>query len=327
MIILLEDIMYRPWLNKIEQNKRILEIGPLCNPNIKKNGTDVFYADIRSTEDVKEFYKNDKSVAIENIVDIDFVIEGGYSESLKNIRKFDYVIATHVIEHIPQLILFFMDISNILNYQGKLCLTIPDKRYCFDHFRQPTSFAECYDIYTKEVNNLPFRVLDFFISAVKNDPVYWWNETSNFDDLPQDKDNRFDSAKRMYLRALEGEYLDVHFSVFTPESFLLLLYNMLIFNLLPFRCIEFYKTEINTLEFNCVLEYDPDILNESSKERENIIKLLNDNCDLYNSNMVIESLKADLNAVLSSKSWKITAPLRKVKKTVLRIWKKSRCFA
>jgi hypothetical protein len=95
--------MYKPWLNKIDPKKRILEIGPLNKPNIKKStDTNIFYSDIRTTEGVKNYYKNDKSIPIDEIVEIDFVIgKSGYSESLKDIEKFDYVIATHVIEHIP----------------------------------------------------------------------------------------------------------------------------------------------------------------------------------------------------------------------------------
>jgi len=70
--------MFRPWLNNIDLNKRILEIGPLAWPNVKKEQTkNVFYADVRSTDDVKEYYKNDKSVPQDKIVDIDYVIGGG----------------------------------------------------------------------------------------------------------------------------------------------------------------------------------------------------------------------------------------------------------
>ena len=323
--------MNRPWLNNIDKSKRILEIGPLCWPNVKKEpGVNVYYSDIKTTEEVKEHYKN-HPIPIDQIVNIDFLIgEEGYSASLKDIKKFDYVIATHVIEHIPQLIMFFHDISGILNNQGKLCLTIPDKRFCFDRLRYPTSFAECYDIYMRKIKDLPFRVLDHLISSTKNDPVYWWNEASNFKYMPCEKAT-IDSAKEMYLQALKGEYYDVHFSVFTPESFLLLLLNMLEFNLLPFRCIEFDNTEINTFEFNCVLELSTNILvegsAESKNEKENIIKLLNENQDSRYSNLIIENLKNDLQksneindnlkndlkAIQSSKSWKITAPLRKIR--------------
>jgi SAM-dependent methyltransferase len=258
-------------------------------------------------------------------------------DSLKNVDRFDYIIATHVIEHIPQLILFFQDISKILNPQGKICLSIPDKRYCFDHFRCPTSFAECYDIYIRGITNSPFRVLEYIGGTTINDPAYWWREPNNFEHLPKQK-NKFDNAKKQFMRALNGEYIDAHFSVFTPETFLLLIYNMVCYNVFQFKCVEFYKTEINDFEFNCVLELEPNILIEDSienkKEKENIVNLLNENkdleCsmisignlkndleitknDLQKANNDLEITKNDLQAIKSSKSWKITVPLRKMK--------------
>jgi 16S rRNA A1518/A1519 N6-dimethyltransferase RsmA/KsgA/DIM1 with predicted DNA glycosylase/AP lyase activity len=168
--------MAREWIKYIDLAKRILEIGPLTRPNIKKDsGINVFYADIRTTKEIKNFYKNDLNVVNDDIVPIDYVIKGTYSESLKNVEKFDYVIATHILEHIPELISFFQNIAGVMNQSGRggvLCLTIPDKRYCFDHFRCSTSFSECYDVYIRGINNLPFRVLDQCISWTINDAVY-----------------------------------------------------------------------------------------------------------------------------------------------------------
>jgi len=267
----------RPWEKTMDLTKRILEIGPLDKPILKKENANVFYADIRDTQAVKNFYRNDESVNIEAIVNIDYVIKGTYSESIGNDEKFDYIVMSHVIEHIPELLKFFEDIKNVLNPGGKLCLTIPDHRFCFDHFRQPTSFAEAYDIYVNGTKNLPFRVLDQRLSSTINDCVYWWNSFTKFENLPKSKE-QFENARKDYLRALKGEYVDVHFSVFTPETFLLLLYNMLNFNLLPFRCSEFYNTNVNSIEFNCVLELEPLLLVENSAEqeaeRENLIELL-----------------------------------------------------
>jgi len=271
----------RPWEKTMDLTKRILEIGPLDRPIFKKENANVFYADIRDTQAVKDFYRNNNNdnINIEAIVDIDYVIKGTYSESIKAEEKFDYIVMSHVIEHIPELLKFFDDIKNILNENGKLCLAVPDHRFCFDRFRQPTSFAEVYDIYVNGIKNLPVRVLDSKLAETTNDCIYWWNNPANFDNLPRTKE-QFEKAKKEYLIALEGKYVDVHFSVFTPETFLLLLYNMLNFNLLPFKCVEFYNTNVNSVEFNCVLEFEPNLLIEKSIEQENekeiLIKMLTD---------------------------------------------------
>jgi len=267
----------RPWEKTVDLMKSILEIGPLANPTFKKENANVFYADIRDTQAVKDFYKGDGHVKNEAIVDIDYVIKETYSKSITDGKKFDYIVMSHVIEHIPELIKFFEDVKNILKPNGKLCLAIPDHRFCFDHFRQPTSFAEVYDIYTNGIKNVPFRVLDFSLSATINDKMYWWCNFDSFEHLPKSKE-QFERAKKNYFRALNGDYVDVHFSVFTPETFLLLLYNMLNFNLNPFKCVEFYNTDINSFEFNCVLEYEPNLLVENSSEQnreaKNLIELL-----------------------------------------------------
>jgi SAM-dependent methyltransferase len=267
----------KPWEKTLDLTKRILEIGPLDRPIIKEENANVFYADIRDTQAVKDFYRDDKNVNVDAIVTIDYVIKGTYTESIKD--KFDYIVMSHVIEHIPELIKFFDDIKNILNPKGRLCLTIPDHRFCFDHFRQPTSFAEAYDIYVNGIKNSPARVLDLMLASTINDAAYWWNNPASYEYLPKSKE-QFENAKNDYFRALKGEYVDVHFSVFTPETFLLLLYNMLNFNLLPFKCAEFYNTNVNSVEFNCVLELEPNLLTENSAEqkaeKENFRKLLAD---------------------------------------------------
>jgi SAM-dependent methyltransferase len=269
--------MTRPWEKTMNLTKRILEIGPLDRPIFKKENSNVFYADIRDTQAVKNFYRNDNDINVEAIVEIDYVIKGTYSESIAANEKFDYIVMSHVIEHIPELIKFFEDVKNVLNPNGKLCLAVPDHRFCFDHFRQPTSFAEAYDIYVRGIKNLPSRVVDYSLAVTKNDCIYWWDNFASFEYLPRSKE-QFESAKEKYLRASKGEYIDVHFSVFTPETFLLLLYNMLNFNLLPFKCSEFYNTNINSVEFNCVLELEPNLLVENSaeheREKENLIELL-----------------------------------------------------
>jgi len=257
----------KPWEKTIDLTKRILEIGPLDRPIFKKDSANVFYADIRDLGAIKDFYKNDSNVKIEAIVDIDYVIKGTYSKSISDGEKFDYIVMSHVIEHIPELIRFFEDIKNVMNLKGKLCLTVPDHRFCFDHFRSPTSFAEAYDVYINGIKNLPFRVLDQSLSTTVNDASYWWNAFGAFEYLPKSKE-QFERAKKDYFRALKGEYIDVHFSVFSPETFLLLLYNMINFGLASFKCIEFYSTDVNSFEFNCILELEPNLLVENSIEQK-----------------------------------------------------------
>ena len=81
-------------------------------------------------------------------------------------EKFDYVVASHVLEHMQDIIGFFQDISGIMKPGGKLCIIYPDKRYCFDHFRESASFRDAYDVFTRGRTETARMVLDFFSMSV-----------------------------------------------------------------------------------------------------------------------------------------------------------------
>ncbi|SFM08074.1 hypothetical protein SAMN05421830_113103 [Desulfomicrobium norvegicum] len=270
-----------PYTSIIDCSKRILEIGPLANPLIPKaNGPFIFYADIRSTEDIKQFYANDPNVDCSAIEDVDFVIIDTYEESLKKnkIDKFDYVLGSHVIEHIPLLLRFFLDISTVLKDNGKLCLSIPDHRYCFDHFRTPTSFSEAYDVYLHGANRLAPRILDFFMNTSHNNPSKYWNTKNDTENVALLLNKTFEEAKKNYERALSGEYIDVHFSVFTTFSFLHILFDTIRANMLPFRVEGVFPTLPNTFEFHVILsKHNAMLHNERIRHRElqKIIVIMN----------------------------------------------------
>jgi 2-polyprenyl-3-methyl-5-hydroxy-6-metoxy-1,4-benzoquinol methylase len=268
-------IKYRPYVRDIDLKKRILEIGPLTSPMLEKTGN-VFYADVRSTEEIRDFYK-DHQIDHKKICEIDYVVKNTYAETFSGEEKFDYVIAGHVIEHIPEFIAFFHDISTIMKEGARLCLTIPDKRYCFDHFRIPTSFAEIYNVYVNGIRNNPPRVLENCMYALGvNKAEYFWGNNDSEKFLLRTND--FDEAQKKYEQALNGECVNAHYSVFTPESFLLLLFGMVKASIMPFKCAEFYATQPGTLEFNAVLRFEPSLLlrdvSQRQSELENLVKFI-----------------------------------------------------
>ncbi len=264
-----------PYLSQIDYSKRILEIGPLDKPLVSKGkGPAVFYADIRNTEGVRQLYANDRSVDITAICPIDFRIESSYRESLTDTgtEPFHYIIGSHIIEHIPLLLDFFPDIASAMDDGGMLCLTIPDHRYCFDHFRMPTSFAEMYDIHVHGITRTAHRVLDHALDmSSNNNATFYWNADTS-DALPE---KSFSKAKELYEAFLSGKYCDVHFSVFTPISFILILHDMHRAALNPFMLADFYPTERNSFEFHVVLRKDKELPSNAKKIAQEIIKLKN----------------------------------------------------
>jgi len=356
--------MYRPYLQSLDKNKRILEIGPLASPMAPREDgySQVFYTDIRSSEELKEFYGKHPSVDCEKIVEIDYVLQENYAKTFHDLEKFDYVLASHVIEHMPRLISSLLDLAEILKDGGRLCLTIPDKRYCFDHYRYPTTFAEAYDIYHRGITNNPTAVMDFISNTtpnVMNDPAYWHINPCDYSFML--KNPHIVMGKDLYLQASDGKYIDVHFSVFTPESFLILIFYLTAFGLFPYECEEFWPTEKGTFEFNVVLKrifpYRPEdeqekarrlgaiiVLLESIKDdtlqksavqeiyhfidRELFEQLVQERERLETEKNILEaqyqssSLESQqfINSLLTSKSWKLTRPLRdimRIAKTIL----------
>ena len=52
-----------------------------------------------------------------------------------------YVIACHVIEHVPNMVAWLNDLHGLLTTNGIVFLAVPDKRYTFDILRPETSLA------------------------------------------------------------------------------------------------------------------------------------------------------------------------------------------
>ena len=91
-----------------------LEIGALDNPIARKEVGTVYYADYCSTDQLKENHRNTPTVNIDNIVQVDFVTNGGaISDVVPTDIRFDYVLASHVIEHVPDIISWLQDVGKV----------------------------------------------------------------------------------------------------------------------------------------------------------------------------------------------------------------------
>ena len=261
-----------------DKNARILEIGPLNYPVIKKEVfPNCFYCDIRDTEEVRKLYSGNEylettgiQIDVAGIVDIDFVLKGSYAETFEGTPKFDYVVASHVLEHVVDIIGFFQDVGSVLQPEGKLCVFYPDKRYCFDHFRESASFRDAYDVYRRGSRETARMVLDFINTSIdENDPRRFWNAEDLASLVPQ---NDSANAIRDYERVLNGETMDdVHYWPFTDHAFLQFLYDCVKADLLPFSCVEFYPTQRDTQQFFALLEYHPELFKNKQLELRNLV--------------------------------------------------------
>lgn len=260
-------------LEDYDFNGKILEIGALHNPLFHKNDKEVYYLDIMSTEELKEHYKNEKQI-VDTILPVDFILDDSYKNTFKDIDiEFDYVCSSHVLEHIPNPISYLLDISNILSPGGKVCMLIPDKEFTFDHYRENSSFADWFDVYTRgEKISTPRLVIDHLAEHVdENTPANFWNKKVNKYPAPYVEGCLEIYSK--FVEDFENNYFNGHYWVFTDRSFLKILENLFKFNLIPFKLVDFYPTAYNDNTFGVILELDYTIKNNSKIRQNEIDKI------------------------------------------------------
>lgn len=226
-----------------------LEIGPSHNPLApKSSGLNIEIVDHLTAEELKEKYKS-HGVNIENIEHVDYVWRGEpLAELIGGAERYDYIIASHVIEHIPDPISFLQNCEKLLKPNGVLSLVIPDKRYCFDYF-QPLSFTGSFidAFWEKRVRPSSGQILDHYSNAsTRNGQIAW----SNMDELP-DADqiaHQLSTAISFYEQSMKSEsYIDVHCWRFTPESYELVMGDFVELGLTNFQIN--YLSSTNGCEF------------------------------------------------------------------------------
>lgn len=113
-----------------------LEIGPSHSPTIpKREGFKVEILDHATADELINKYRElgIPEERLENIEEVDYIWKGEALDVLtKKKDYYDYIVASHVVEHTPDLVSFLAQCENMLKPGGILSLAVPDKRYCFD---------------------------------------------------------------------------------------------------------------------------------------------------------------------------------------------------
>ena len=219
-----------------------LEIGPSYSPLVPKaEGYDVRSVDHLDRVGLVEKYKG-MNVDISRIEDVDYVWSGERISSLVNGEKFDWVIASHVIEHVPDMITFLRDCAEVLKDDGVLSLIVPDKRYEFDYFRPTTGIGKVIDAFhSNQVRPSAGTVAEFCLYMANKDGREVWDRL-RFGSDP-DFVGTVDDARRMQDLAFAGEYRDCHVWTFTPSSFRLMALDLHGLGFITLQETGFFDTE------------------------------------------------------------------------------------
>ena len=235
-----------------------LELGPLDRPVVRKSDGKIIYADHLDEDALKRIYHNDPAVDCSNL-HVDVVLgEKSLSQLFRPPFLLDYVIASHVIEHVPDMIGWLEDISRILRPGGQFKLAIPDRRFTFDFLRRESSLADIISAYaTKATVPQPREVLDFYLNVAEVDLVSAWQGTLDRKKLHVGKRHTALALARQV--AQNGNYLEIHCWVFTPKSFALLMADLSLLGLNKFLCTMFVDTQPHTLEFFVSMQPSQDV--------------------------------------------------------------------
>lgn len=234
---------------------KLLEIGPYDNPTVSvpKNGKGtVKYFDLFEARALAQLAEKNKRPFHRTPEKIDYVSPNGDLSIID--EQFDIVFSQHSIEHQMNLVAHLQAVERLLNDGGLFVLIIPDKRYCFDHYRRETSITDVLDRYFGNVKFRPFGdYIGFETMSTHNRAADHWqgNHGDISNNLTREK---LDELSRNYNEARAADrYIDVHSLFFTPRSFAEIINALNRLQLTRFEVHRLCHTVWGRFEFSVVL--------------------------------------------------------------------------
>lgn len=130
----------RLFLPHVDKNMTALEVGAFYMPTLLPSDVKLIeYADYYSTAELKKQLEGN-DYALERLVDVTHVVA---DKELKDLvkKKYDIIIANHVLEHLINPFGYLKDLEGMLNPGGMIFASLPDKKYSFDRYRPDTTLA------------------------------------------------------------------------------------------------------------------------------------------------------------------------------------------
>ncbi|MER8675114.1 methyltransferase domain-containing protein [Mesorhizobium sp. M0615] len=252
-------------MDRLEQLRRnidktsmsIIEIGPFFSPIAPRaDGWDTTIVDFQDGDALREMARGHTAEVIRNKVDeienVDIVWTGQpLDEAALAVRSdgFDCLIASHVIEHTPDLIRFLQQCSRLLKPDGIISLAVPDMRKCFDLLKSPTSLREILTAYREgRIRHSPEALFEGRCSAATRGGKSAWIKG---DHSPLGYAHSLEAAWTEYQGDLKGDmsdsrpYVDNHAWFFTPAMFELAIFELNALKLVNFK-IAFIEENIGS---------------------------------------------------------------------------------
>jgi hypothetical protein len=320
-----------------------LEIGPLHSPVApKREGFRVEVLDHATAAGLRAKYAADPHVDTAAIEEVDFVSDGRpLHEVVGTGRVYDWIIASHIIEHLTDPIGFLRDCEALLRPGGRLVLAVPDRRKCFDALRPVSTLGALLDAQAeKRSRHRPGALFDSAAYSARLAGSHAW---SDYDSGTPDLVGNAAEGMALFQQGQAGAtYIDAHGWVFTPASFRLLLLDLLALgrtglreaSFLPSPGCEFFVA-LATDGVGCPLDRSelaramlaeagagaapPDAIPAASgaddvPAAEEALAELHD--ELEATRQEAGRLREEVAALRASTSWRVTIPLRVLRSMV-----------
>lgn len=229
-----------------------LEIGPLAAPIVTPEMGDVRYVDVDTREALMAHYDAEPSVDCSSIPEIDYwlkTVDGiqSLSRAVAEGSPFDWVVASHVVEHVPDLVGWFAEIAEVIKDDGPVLLVVPDRRFCFDIHRPATTVGQLIQAHQDgDLTPSVRAVYDHHRSCV---PVLaheaWAGQVPSQDTRIYTHEQVMEAVET----ARDGEYVDSHVWTFTPRSFVAAMEDLGLLGDLHFTITTVLPTRMDQLEF------------------------------------------------------------------------------
>jgi SAM-dependent methyltransferase len=233
-------------LGPISSEMRVIEVGPSHNPIAPKSGGWLSTVIDHATRDELVAKYATSGVDTARIETVDYVWDrGSLADSIpKNAHgSFDALIASHVIEHLPDLVGFLISVASVLKTDGIVALAVPDKRFCFDHFRPVTLTGDLLAAHVEgEFRHNGRTAFNHVAYSVSKRGSIGWNpgDYGNFQfahSLQQAL-----ASFRAVSRTEDSPYQDYHSWQFTPASFELVILELNFLGIIPWGVRELKRT-------------------------------------------------------------------------------------
>ncbi len=223
-------------LDGLDKNRMIgVEIGPFYAPiAAKKAGWRTLVVDFTDTNGLKNIARTHSSEYIKDRVDeienVDIVWTGQDLSDVClrfNQLGYDYLLASHVIEHMPNFLGFLNQTSKLLKPTGILSLAVPDMRRCFDVLKLPSSTGDVLAANReKRIRHSPEKMFEAWAYSVGNKGAGAWISSDKLEPYLTDALDFSWERYLNYVKAYEAgtqDYIDAHSWYFTPSSFKLII--------------------------------------------------------------------------------------------------------